>query len=233
MNQLPRRRVLIIDDEAAVRESLVEALSLARHFEFDAIAYECPADCTEFEKRGLPPVDISIVDLGFGPATAADVKLGHVGLRLLLARACLKSEGIAIVYSGHVTPTTIVKSMQAGAYDVVSKADYTESEFVDSLENLLLTQDRGAADLDRIAEYVDQNREELQNAPEWAGKLVAFVVDDQLGVTPVAAGDLRIEALLAYDQVRRRRGNVWPEDPHLIRIGGRNRMPIDKLVRCS
>jgi len=103
-----KRTVLIVDDDAELREALVEQLAL--HEEFDAIAVDSGTKGVQAAKNGT--VDLVIMDVGL-----PDVD-GREAVRIL-RKAGFKAP--VIMLTGHDTDSDTILGLESGANDYVTK----------------------------------------------------------------------------------------------------------------
>src|SRR5690349_12104150 len=100
-------RILIIDDERAIRSSLKEILTFEKHEVDEA------ADGTE----GLKKAESGNFDLVF-----CDIKIPKMDGMEVLSKLIEKNVDVPIVMiSGHGTIDTAVEAIKKGAYDFISK----------------------------------------------------------------------------------------------------------------
>src|SRR6478609_4041833 len=97
-----KRTVLIVDDDAELREALVEQLAL--HEEFDAIAVDSGTKGVQAAKNGT--VDLVIMDVGL-----PDVD-GREAVRIL-RKAGFKAP--VIMLTGHDTDSDTILGLESGA----------------------------------------------------------------------------------------------------------------------
>src|SRR6266849_6717177 len=102
------RKILIIDDDADVRESLVEHFAL--HDEFEAVAVETGVKGVQAARAGH--VDLVIMDVGL-----PDVD-GREAVRILRKNGF---KAPIIMLTGHDTDSDTILGLEAGANDYVSK----------------------------------------------------------------------------------------------------------------
>ncbi len=102
------RRILIVDDDAELREALIEQLSL--HDEFEATAVETGAKGVQSVKSGT--VDLVIMDVGL-----PDID-GREAVRIL-RRNGFKAP--IIMLTGHDTDSDTILGLESGANDYVAK----------------------------------------------------------------------------------------------------------------
>jgi DNA-binding response OmpR family regulator len=102
------RRILIVDDDAELREALVEQLSL--HEEFDAIAAESGTKGVQTAKGGQ--VDLVIMDVGL-----PDID-GREAVRILRKNGF---KAPIIMLTGHDTDSDTILGLESGANDYVAK----------------------------------------------------------------------------------------------------------------
>src|SRR5437016_8335777 len=102
------RKILIVDDDAELRDAMVEQLAL--HEEFEAVACESGTKGVQAAKAGH--VDLVIMDVGL-----PDVD-GREAVRML------RKNGVKapiIMLTGHDTDSDTILGLEAGANDYVSK----------------------------------------------------------------------------------------------------------------
>ena len=102
------RRILIVDDDAELRDALVEQLSL--HDEFEAIAVDTGAKGVQAAKAD--PVDLIIMDVGL-----PDID-GREAVRILRKNGF---KAPIIMLTGHDTDFDTILGLEAGANDYVVK----------------------------------------------------------------------------------------------------------------
>jgi CheY-like chemotaxis protein len=102
------RRILIVDDDAELRDALVEQLSL--HEEFEAVSAETGAKGVQAAKGG--PVDLVIMDVGL-----PDID-GREAVRILRKNAF---KAPIIMLTGHDTDSDTILGLESGANDYVAK----------------------------------------------------------------------------------------------------------------
>jgi DNA-binding response OmpR family regulator len=102
------RKILIVDDDADMRDALVEQLAL--HAEFEAVAAENGTKGVQAAKAGH--VDLVIMDVGL-----PDVD-GREAVRILRKNGF---KAPIIMLTGHDTDSDTILGLEAGANDYVSK----------------------------------------------------------------------------------------------------------------
>jgi DNA-binding response OmpR family regulator len=102
------RRILIVDDDADMRDALVEQLAL--HEEFEAVAAESGTKGVQAAKVGH--VDLVIMDVGL-----PDVD-GREAVRILRKNGF---KAPIIMLTGHDTDSDTILGLEAGANDYVAK----------------------------------------------------------------------------------------------------------------
>src|ERR1700690_2246863 len=102
------RKILIVDDDAELREALVEQLAL--HEEFEAVAVESGAKGVQAAKVGQ--IDLVIMDVGL-----PDVD-GREAVRILRKNGFKEP---LIMLTGHDTDSDTILGLESGANDYVSK----------------------------------------------------------------------------------------------------------------
>jgi DNA-binding response OmpR family regulator len=103
-----KRTILIVDDDAELREALVEQLAL--HEEFEAIAVESGTKGVQAAKNGQ--VDLVIMDVGL-----PDVD-GREAVRIL-RKSGFKAP--IIMLTGHDTDSDTILGLESGANDYITK----------------------------------------------------------------------------------------------------------------
>lgn len=188
-------RVLVIDDEKAVREALADSFRSSEVYDFVVVLASSAEECVALEQQADAAFDVCVVDLGF---TVTDKSL--IGFGLLIGLKYLRHGGIAIVYTGSPTIENAVRSMQLGAADFVVKADRPPDELVQHIEALLERRARDDSVRRRIGEYITAEHENLlQLYQEAASDVVLAIHLDKNGQPTVAAtGISRLDALIKY-----------------------------------
>src|ERR1700693_1812103 len=102
------RKILIVDDDAELRDALVEQLAL--HEEFESIAVETGAKGVQSAKAGQ--VDLVIMDVGL-----PDVD-GREAVRILRKNGF---KAPIIMLTGHDTDSDTILGLESGANDYVTK----------------------------------------------------------------------------------------------------------------
>jgi DNA-binding response OmpR family regulator len=102
------RRILIVDDDAELRDALMEQMSL--HEEFEAIAVDTGAKGVQAAKAD--PVDLIIMDVGL-----PDID-GREAVRILRKNGF---KAPIIMLTGHDTDSDTILGLEAGANDYVVK----------------------------------------------------------------------------------------------------------------
>src|SRR6476619_4270318 len=103
-----KRTILIVDDDAELRDALVEQLAL--HEEFDAISVDSGTTGVQAAKSG--PIDLVIMDVGL-----PDVD-GREALRIL-RKSGFKAP--IIMLTGHDTDSDTILGLESGANDYITK----------------------------------------------------------------------------------------------------------------
>src|SRR5262245_59077219 len=103
-----KRTILIVDDDAELREALVEQLAL--HEEFEAVAVESGTKGVQAAKNGQ--VDLVIMDVG-----RPDVD-GREAVRIL-RKSGFKAP--IIMLTGHDTDSDTILGLESGANDYITK----------------------------------------------------------------------------------------------------------------
>src|SRR5216110_1796375 len=102
------RKILIVDDDAELREALVEQLAL--HEEFESIAVDTGAKGVQAAKAGQ--IDLVIMDVGL-----PDVD-GREAVKVLRKNGF---KAPIIMLTGHDTDSDTILGLEAGANDYVTK----------------------------------------------------------------------------------------------------------------
>src|SRR5918911_352333 len=102
------RKILIVDDDADMREALVEQLAL--HDEFEAVAVDTGAKAVQNAKPG--EVDLVIMDVGLPDLD------GREAVRMLRKNGF---KAPVIVLTGHNTDSDTILGLESGANDYVAK----------------------------------------------------------------------------------------------------------------
>lgn len=102
------RRILIVDDDSELRETLVEQLAL--HEEFDAVAMETGAKGVQAAKTGQ--IDLVIMDVGLPDMD------GREAVRILRKNGF---KAPIIMLTGHNTDSDTILGLESGANDYVAK----------------------------------------------------------------------------------------------------------------
>ncbi|MGE0750754.1 MAG: response regulator transcription factor [Variibacter sp.] len=102
------RKILIVDDDADMRTTLVEQLAL--HEEFEPVAVETGTKAVETAKAGL--VDLVIMDVGL-----PDID-GREAVRMLRKNGF---KAPIIMLTGHDTDSDTILGLESGANDYVTK----------------------------------------------------------------------------------------------------------------
>jgi DNA-binding response OmpR family regulator len=102
------RRILIVDDDTELRETLVEQLAL--HEEFDAVSMETGAKGVQAAKAGQ--VDLVIMDVGLPDMD------GREAVRILRKNGF---KAPIIMLTGHNTDSDTILGLESGANDYVAK----------------------------------------------------------------------------------------------------------------
>ena len=201
-------RVLIVDDEEPVRKNVKRGFDTSCRYKYEVTCVESPEECAELKASHKSTFDVCIIDLGFGSENRE-----LVGYKMLIGLACVRSRGIAVVYSGHPSVPNVVRAMQLGATDFVFKADCPPHKLAEHVETLLSERRTQEDRWQLINEYLKQQNEEL--CQQYAGRVLAIVVEEA-GPAVVTTGESRLDALLKYAAKRSNGAHPqWPVDPHL------------------
>lgn len=102
------RKILIVDDDSELRETLVEQLAL--HEEFEAVAVDTGAKGVQAAKAGQ--IDLVIMDVGLPDMD------GREAVRLLRKNGF---KAPVIMLTGHNTDSDTILGLESGANDYVAK----------------------------------------------------------------------------------------------------------------
>ncbi|HXW27808.1 MAG TPA: response regulator transcription factor, partial [Xanthobacteraceae bacterium] len=102
------RRILIVDDDADMRDALVEQLAL--HDEFEAVAVETGSKGVQAARAG--EIDLVIMDVGL-----PDID-GREAVRMLRKNGF---KAPVIMLTGHDTDSDTILGLESGANDYVAK----------------------------------------------------------------------------------------------------------------
>src|SRR6476646_7239855 len=105
---MANKRTILIDDDAELRDALVEQLAL--HEEFDAISVDSGTKGVQAAKSG--PIDLVIMDVGL-----PDVD-GREAVRIL-RKSGFKAP--IIMLTGHDTDSDTILGLESGANDYITK----------------------------------------------------------------------------------------------------------------
>lgn len=203
-----KKKLLIVDDEEVVLNSLVRSFKGAQHFEFETTAV---LDLMEMVRQELEEVefDVWIVDLGFGPS---DRELDYLGF-MALDRSELPRADMRIVYSGHPEIENVVRAMQLGATDFVSKSECPPHKLVERVEQMLIDRKEREERDHLVYEFLSSQHVELGR--QYPDRVLAIVVVEAKPLV-VADGRSRLDVLLKYADWRRSQATAqWPVVPHL------------------
>ncbi len=161
-------RILIIDDERAIRSSLKEILTFEKHEVDEA------ADGAE----GLKKAETGNFDLIF-----CDIKMPKVDGMEVLSKLMEKNADVPIVMiSGHGTIDTAVEAIKKGAYDFISKPP--------DLNRLLVTV-RNALDKNSLVSETKTLRKKVSKTRDMVGESPAISQIKEM-VERVAPTDARV-----------------------------------------
>ena len=105
----PKPKVLVVDDEEAIRSSL------RMIFEYDPPGYECLLAANG--QAAIKMVERELPDLVF-----LDIKMPQMdGMEVLKAIKSVEDSPPVVILSGHGTVATAVEATKAGAYDFIEK----------------------------------------------------------------------------------------------------------------
>ena len=206
----PKRiKVLVVDDQVNVRESLVNCFGLSTRFAFEVTDRSSPEDCVDLDLQSDGDFDVCIIDLGFD--AGSDERRGN---RLLAGLSCLRSSGLGIVYTGHPSVENAVRAVRLGAADFVAKSRLNTKQLVDLVGDMLTERRDQEVRRRCLSDYITEHRTELE--AKYPGQTLAFaVVPDKIVLA--AVGRSRLDALLKYSREVQDlpTGNAWPVDPQL------------------
>jgi DNA-binding NtrC family response regulator len=174
------RTVLIIDDQAAVRDALSLLLSLN---DIRALTAATPDEGLASLARGR--VDVVIADMNF----SADTTSGEEGVALFHAIRERHPDLPVILLTGWTHLETAVQLVKAGAADYLSKP-WDDAKLLATVENLLeLAENARVADGARVSR--SQRRATLERERDLCG--IVFASDEMLRVLELACRVARAE----------------------------------------
>ncbi|HET7930943.1 MAG TPA: response regulator, partial [Rhodanobacteraceae bacterium] len=174
------RTVLIIDDQAAVRDALSLLLSL---HEIRPLTAAAPDEGLALLARGN--VDLVIADMNF----SADTTSGEEGVALFHAIRERHPDLPVILLTGWTHLETAVQLVKAGAADYLSKP-WDDAKLLATVENLLeLSENARAAGSSRVSRR--RRREALERSYDLRG--IVFAADEMLRVIELACQVARAE----------------------------------------
>jgi CheY-like chemotaxis protein len=194
------KTVLVVEDEAAERQAIREALRRSGRYEFEVEVATGPEDilARQLHNRRF---DVYIVDLAL---TSGDRTLfGH---KIVEARAQEDRGATILVYSAKPQLANVARALQLGASDFASKSECPPHELVQRVERLL---DEPAEALDRQKKL---NELVIRRVPASRGRVLAIVGDEV-----VAGADGRLAAHVEYEK-RRAEHPDWPGDPVWVEL---------------
>ncbi|MEI8379201.1 MAG: response regulator [Planctomycetota bacterium] len=201
-----KKKVLIIDDEKGLLAALDRAFSVARRFDFAVTKVH---DVKEVITRGLEDADydICVVDLGFNRSGREFFD----GFLALIALSELNRAELRIVYSGHPDLKYVVRSMQCGADDFVSKVEVRPDQLVERVEDMLIERQNQQIQTELIRKHISQCHRDFERSHP--GRVLAIIATGS-GPTVIADGRSRLDVLLKYAELRLLH-EEWPNAPHL------------------
>lgn len=199
-------RLLVVDDEVPILESLEIHFRSSNRFDFELKLVESPDDCIGLDEIAF---DICILDLGFNADSTEDL----VGFKMLCGNSCIRKGGLAIVYSGHPEIENVVRAMKWGASDFVSKIDCAPHEFVERVEDLLEEMAKSEQEDAIVSRFVRADGQELDR--QYPNQVIAIIIENGSPIV-AASGTTRLDSLLKYAKLRRNGKQAkWPVLPRL------------------
>ncbi len=204
---LPRRRVLVMEDEPEELRHIVDGLEeKATKFEFDVHV----ATVADFIK-GLEyeHFDVAVVDLQLDDSTEL------FGLDLVGAIRAAHPDSVVLVYSGYgELLQNVVSAGNSGAVAFVDKNDVDPFVLVSEVEKALVREEH-ARDLRRRVFEVDRSVAERLTR-DYGGEYILFDGDEV-----IAHGSSRAEVLYKFRARERQLGEARSiSTPPLIRVRG-------------
>ncbi|PND37305.1 sigma-54-dependent Fis family transcriptional regulator [Paucibacter aquatile] len=176
------RHVLIIDDNAGVREALALLLSL---HDIEPLLADSPAQGLALLARARPPVDLVIQDMNF----SADTTSGEEGAALFRAIRAQHPDLPVILLTAWTRLEAAVELVKAGAADYLAKP-WDDHKLVATVENLLELGESNRA-LSQARQARQARRAQLTQRLDLAG--MVFASDAMLGTLELAAQVARTE----------------------------------------
>jgi len=198
-----KKTILIVEDEASVAEAIREGLARSSAYDFEVKVARTPRELlgNEFHEKRF---DIYLVDLKLSSGSS------FTGLRIVLNRSLQSPGSLTIVYSAYPQVVNVVKAIQFGAADFVSKIECPPHELVARIEKLLDDLQCSLQRREELDALIEQRSEEWKK--EHTGKVIA-VVDKKVR----ASGATRLEALINYEELLEQHPD-WPEEPDFLEI---------------
>ncbi|MCZ8075381.1 MAG: sigma-54 dependent transcriptional regulator, partial [Paucibacter sp.] len=176
------RHVLIIDDNAGVREALALLLSL---HDIEPLLAESPAQGLALLGRHSPAVDLVIQDMNF----SADTTSGAEGAALFRAIRAQHPDLPVILLTAWTRLEAAVELVKAGAADYLAKP-WDDHKLVATVENLLELGESNRA-LSQARQARQARRAQLSQGLDLAG--LVFASDAMLNTLELAAQVARTE----------------------------------------
>jgi DNA-binding NtrC family response regulator len=209
--------VCLIDDEERMLRALEEGFALSEKVKFKL---STASSLDEFLVKDFVNhhFDILVIDLLLSAMRSPEEMEGFF---LLFSLSELQDAEHRIVYSAFPQTANVVRAMQLGATDFVSKVECPPHKFVERVERMIQGRQRQAKDQQMINAFIEDNR--LEWAKKKSGMFLAIAVDrsaSQVRARQVAAGRSRLETLMKYDRCRSENGwmEFLPLYPYLHRV---------------
>ncbi len=202
------RTILLIEDQDDVAKAVRVGLEASQSYGFDVTRLSSLEDYAE--RAAASPqfrqgFDLYLVDLALSGSAKA-----FTGLRIIKARA-FETPGAPIwVYTGHPQIQNVVRAMQLGATDFVSKTDCPPHELALRIARYFDEQHARSARLAEVDRLSAEHGSEWQR--EYSGQTIVLV-SGQI----VLSAPNQMAAWLHYDEQRNTHID-WPEEPDMIDI---------------
>lgn len=201
---IEEKTVLIVEDEDPVFKAICGGLERSTKYKFSV------------ERASSPEEYVANLDYAKGYSLViADLHLSKGpfpfwGLRVVLDRAQEHPGTPVIVYSAYPDVENVVKAIQFGAHDFISKQDSPPHELAVIVERFFELQNLGYERRQQLDELSEKNAEEWKN--KYGGQFIVL-----MNSKVKAHGKSRLQALLAYGKLLEKHPD-WPEYPDIIQI---------------
>jgi len=175
-----------------------------RKYNFKVLTATNPRD---YLKRKLVQecFDVYVVDL-----TLTREHANFSGLKIINVNTRQSPGSLIVVYSMHSDLDLVVRAMQLGAHDYITKAECPPNELPARIEGMFEEQTRRLHQREGLEALLADQWDSWQR--RYAGKTIAIVNQEV-----VAVGGDRLDAMLNYDEARLHHPD-WSEDPSLVSI---------------